>query len=147
MAEFTDGHIGKLDAKTGVATWYKIPTENARARRMRIDDQDRILFTEYRGNKVALFDSKTEKFSEWPMPEPWYGPYRAMMDKNGDIWTGGMNTDRVIRTDPKTGQSVEYLMPADTNMRSVYVDSTTKPVTLWTGSNHGAALVKVEPLD
>jgi streptogramin lyase len=147
MAEFTQGHIGKLDAKTGVATWYAIPTENARARRMRIDDHDRVLFTEYRGNKVARFDPKTEKFTEWPMPEPWYGPYRAMEDKNGDIWTGGMNTDRVIRTDTKTGQSVEYLMPSDTNMRSVWVDNSGPRPTLWTGSNHGAALVKVEPLD
>ena len=147
MAEFTEGHIGKLDAKTGQATWYTVPTPNARARRMTIDDQDRILFTEYRGNKVAMFDPKSEKFTEWAMPTAWFGPYRAAMDKNGEIWTGGMNTDRVVRLDPKTGQSVEYLMPSDTNMRSVFVDSKTTPVTLWTGSNHGAALVKVEPLE
>jgi streptogramin lyase len=147
MAEFTDGHLGKLDAKTGEATWYTVPTANARARRMTIDDQDRILFTEYRGNKVAQFDPKTEKFTEWAMPTAWYGPYRSTMDKNGEIWTSGMNTDRVVRTDSKTGQSVEYLMPSDTNMRSEFVDNRTTPVTFWTGSNHGAALVKVEPLD
>jgi len=27
------------------------------------------------------------------------------------------------------------------------VDNTTTPVTFWTGSNHGASIVKVEPLD
>jgi hypothetical protein len=32
-------------------------------------------------------------------------------------------------------------------MRRVFVDSTTTPVTFWTGSNHGASIVKVEPLD
>ena len=38
-------------------------------------------------------------------------------------------------------------MPSDTNMRTIFVDESTTPVTIWVGSNHGAALVKVEPLD
>jgi len=54
---------------------------------------------------------------------------------------------RAVRLDPKSGQSVEYLMPKDTNIRRVFVDNSTSPVTFWTGSNHGAAIVKVEPLD
>jgi hypothetical protein len=29
----------------------------------------------------------------------------------------------------------------------VFVDNSTSPVTFWTGSNHGASIVKVEPLD
>jgi virginiamycin B lyase len=114
---------------------------------MRIDDQDRILVTEYRGNKIAVFDTKTEQFTEYPLPTQYSGPYRAMIDKNGEIWTGGMATDRAIRLDPKTGTSVEYLMPSDTNMRTVFIDESTSPVTFWTGSNHAHALVKVEPLD
>ena len=146
MAEFTKGHIGKIDAKTGEVRWHAVPTPNARARRMNIDDQDRILFAEYRGNKVAMFDTKTEKFTEWPLPAQTY-PYRAAVDKKGDIWTGGMHSDRAVRIEPKTGATVEYLLPRETNMRTVFVDNSTTPVTFWTGSNHGAALVKVEPLD
>jgi hypothetical protein len=63
------------------------------------------------------------------------------------LWTGGMTTDRAVRLNPKTGQAIEYLMPKDTNMRRVFVDDTTTPVTFWTGSNHAASIVKVEPLD
>jgi len=146
MAEFQRGHIGKIDAKTGKVTWHVLPTPNARARRMVIDDQDRILVTEYRGNKVAMFDTRTEKVTEWPLPAYTY-PYRATVDKNGEIWTGGMHTDRAVRLDPKTGETVEYQLPKETNMRTVFIDNSTTPVTFWTGSNHGAALVKVEPLD
>jgi hypothetical protein len=29
----------------------------------------------------------------------------------------------------------------------VFVDSSTTPPTFWLGSNHGAAILKVEPLD
>src|SRR5262245_5125286 len=146
MAEFTKGHIGKLDAKTGQATWWKLPTENARARRMNIDDQDRIVVAEYRGNKVAVFDTRTEKVTEYPTPVSTW-PYRAAIDKNGDIWTGGMHSDRAVRINPKTGETVEYLLPRETNMRSAFVDNSTTPPTFWVGNNNGAALVKVEPLD
>jgi virginiamycin B lyase len=146
MAEFRRGHIGKIDAKTGKVTWYPLPTANGRARRMNIDDQDRIVVAEYRGNKIAIFDTRTEKFTEWPLPAHTW-PYRAAIDKNGEIWTGGMHSDRAVRVNPKTGETVEYLLPKETNMRTVFVDNSTTPVTFWTGSNHGAALVKVEPLD
>jgi streptogramin lyase len=146
MAEFTEGHLGTIDAKTLKVTWYATPTAHARARRMQIDENDHIIFTEYRGNKVAVFDPKTEQFSEYPLPPGTY-PYRANFDKNGDIWASTMSTDRVVRLHPKSGVAEQYLMPSDTNMRTVYVDNTTAPVSFWVGSNHDHALVKVEPLN
>jgi streptogramin lyase len=145
MAEFSEGHLGTIDAKTLKVTWYATPTAHARARRMQIDENDHIIFTEYRGNKVAVFDPKTEQFTEYPLPPGTY-PYRANFDKNGDIWASTMSTDRVVRLHPKTGVAEQYLMPSDTNMRTVFVDNTTSPVSFWVGSNHDHALVKVEPL-
>jgi streptogramin lyase len=146
MAEFTQGHIGKIDAKTTKVTWWPFPTPNARGRRMNIDDQDRIVVTEYRGNKVAVFDTRAEKFTEYDLPPRTY-PYRANFDRNGELWVSTMHTDRVVRLDPKTGTAVQYLMPSDTNMRTVFVDKSTTPTTFWVGSNHDHRLVKVEPLD
>jgi streptogramin lyase len=146
MAEFTEGHLGKIDAKTTEVTWYPLPTEHARARRLEIDDQDRVLVAEYRASKVALFDTKTKTFTEYALPEYTF-PYRADFDKNGEIWASTMSTDRVVRLDPKTGHSVQYLMPSDTNMRTVFVDNSTTPVTFWVGSNHDHRIVKVEPLN
>ena len=32
-------------------------------------------------------------------------------------------------------------------IRRVFVDSSTTPVTFWVGSNHGASIIKLEPLD
>ena len=146
MAEFTVGHLGKIDAKTTKVTWYPMPTRNARARRMVIDEQDRITVAEYRGNKVAVFDTRNEKFTEYDLPPRTY-PYRANFDKNGELWASTMHTDRVVRLDPKTNTAVQYMMPSDTNMRTVFVDNSTTPVTFWVGSNHDHRIVKVEPLD
>jgi streptogramin lyase len=58
-----------------------------------------------------------------------------------------MTSDRVIRLDPKRNEVVEYPLPRDTNMRRMFVDDSTTPPTFWVGSNHGASIVRVEPLD
>jgi hypothetical protein len=58
-----------------------------------------------------------------------------------------MITDQVTRLDTKSGASVDYLLPRSTNIRRVFVDNTTTPVTFWVGSNHGASIIKLEPLD
>jgi virginiamycin B lyase len=147
FTEIQTGKIGRIAAKTKEVKYYDTPTPNSGPRRIYMDAQERLWIGEYKANRVAMLDTKTEKFTEWLMPTPWTAPYYVMTDKNGEAWTGGMNTDRVVRLDPKTGQSIEYLMPKDTNVRRVFVDNSTSPVTFWTGSNHGASIVKVEPLD
>ena len=78
---------------------------------------------------------------------PWTNPYDAVLDKNGEVWTGGMNSDRVVRLNPKTGQVTEYQLPEETNIRRVFVDNSTTPVTFWVGNDHHASVVKLEPLD
>jgi virginiamycin B lyase len=145
--DFGADQIGRIDAKTGKYSFYKTPTANSNPRRGWFDPQDRLWFTEYRGDKLAMFDTKTEKFTEWQVPTPYTWPYDVLPDKNGELWTAGMSTDRVVRLDPKTGQATEYQLPKSTNVRRVWIDNSTTPVTFWVGSNHGASIVKVEPLD
>jgi streptogramin lyase len=147
LLDFAGEQIAKVDAKTGAITAYKTPTAYSRPRRGRVDGENRLWFAEYGGNAVGLFDPKTEKITEWQLATPWSAPYDVMPDDKGEVWAGGMFTDRVARLDPKTGEITEYLLPRSTNIRRVYVDSATTPSTFWTGSNHGASIVKVEPLD
>jgi streptogramin lyase len=145
--ELSNQDISKVDAITGEVTRYSTPTKNSGPRRGRTDAQDRLWFGEFRGNKIGMFDSRRGTFQEWPVPTPWTGPYDVVLDKNGDAWTGGMFSDRVVRVNTTTGQATEYLLPRSTNIRRVFVDNSTNPVTFWTGSNHGASIVKVEPLE
>ncbi len=149
-AWFTDiaaEYIGKVDKETMKVTLFQMPKKPAGPRRGMMDAQDRIWFGEYRGNRIGMFDTKTEKFQEWELPTPWSNPYDVAIDKNQEAWTGSMINDRVVRLDTKTGTFVEYLLPRETNIRRVFVDNSTTPVTFWVGNNHGASLVKVEPLD
>jgi virginiamycin B lyase len=113
MAEFTEGHLGKIDARTTEVTWYATPTAHARARRLQIDDQDRVLLTEYRTSKVAQFDPKTEKFIEYSLPEYTF-PYRANFDKNGELWASTMSTDFGLLVNMRNPSNVSQRRDAET---------------------------------
>jgi len=139
--------VGKIDARTGKITIYKTPTPGSGPRRGMMDAQDRLWFGENRADKIGMFDTKTQTFKEWAPPTPGAWPYDVTIDKNGDVWSGGEYNDRILRLNPKTGEFVEYLLPRQTNVRRVFVDDSTTPVTFWVGSNHGASIVKLEPLD
>jgi virginiamycin B lyase len=147
FTDFAQQQIGRVDAKTLKVTFYQLPTMKSAPRRGMMDSQDRMWFAEYRGDKIAMFDTKAEKFTEWQMPRRWAAPYDVTIDKNGEVWTGSMMDDRVARLDPKTGTFVDYLLPRETNIRRVFVDNSTSPVTFWVGSNHGGSILKVEPLN
>src|SRR5688572_15508398 len=139
--------IGRIDAKTGEVKLFSTPTKASGPRRGMMDPQDRLWFAQYRGNRVAVFDTKSERFQEWEVPTPWTGPYDVALDRNGEIWTGSMLNDRVVRVDPKSGAAVEYLLPRFTNIRRVFVDNHAPRNAFWVGSNHGASIIKVEPLE
>jgi virginiamycin B lyase len=146
--EFSGTSIGLRDAKTGMATIFQTPMKNSKPRRGRVDEQNRLWFAEYGGNAIALFDPKTAAIKEYPLPTKYGAAYDVAPNKDAsEVWTGSMLNDLVARLDTKSGQITEYLMPHPTNIRRVFVqDNGTKSV-LWVGNNHGAAIVKVEPLD
>ncbi len=145
--DFGGEAVGRVDAKSLTPTLFPTPTEKSRPRRTMLDAQGHLWFTEFAANKLAMFDLKSEAFKEWAVPTPHTYPYDVFRDKNGELWSGGMASDRVLRFDPQSGRAVEYLLPRPTNIRRVFVDNSTDPVTFWAGNNHDAAIVRLEPLD
>ena len=145
--EFGGASIGLRNAKTAEVTIWPTPTALSRPRRGRVDDQNRLWFAEYGGNGIGMFAPKSGVVKEWKMPTPWSAPYDVVATKNGEVWTGSMLTDQVSRLDTKTGEVVDYLLPKTTNIRRVFVDESSGRPVFWVGSNHGASIIKVEPLD
>ena len=144
----TDGnYLGKVDYATKQLSMIPTPTKNVRLRRGHFNAQNQLAFAEFAGNQIGVYDANTGKMTEFKLPTPWTDPYDAILDKHGELWTGNMSTDLITRLDPKTGKAVEYPLPRETNVRRVFVDNTTNPVTFWVGSNHGASIIKLEPGD
>jgi len=140
-------YIIKVDAQTKKVTPFATPTPDSGPRRGHMDAQDRLWFAEFRGNKIAMFDTRTEHFQEWPVRTPWTNVYDAILDDAGYAWAGGMNNDHVVRVNTSTGETVEYLLPKATNIRRVNVDNSTTRPSFWVGNNLGASLIRVEALD
>jgi streptogramin lyase len=148
LLEFGGTSIGIRDAKTGKVTIYRTPTAGSRPRRGRVDAQNRLWFAEYGANAIGFFDPKTAEIKEYKLPTKWGMPYDVATNKDAsEVWTGSMLNDQVARLDTKTGQITEYLLPRPTNIRRAYVQDTAKRPVLWVGSNHGASIIRVEPLD
>jgi hypothetical protein len=57
----------------------------------------------------------------------------------------GERSRAAVRSAERRG--IEYPLPRPTNIRRVFVDNSTNPVTFWAGNDHSAEIVRVEPLD
>jgi streptogramin lyase len=147
--DFTNEHIGRIDARTGDITLYETPTLGSRPRRGTVDSHDRVWYAGFGACVIGMFaPPRTGTFQEWRPPTPRTKPYDVAVDRKGDVWTGSMFTDRVVRLIPDTGEFMEYLLPRKgVNIRRVFVDDSTTPVTLWIGSNHGASIIALQALD
>ncbi|MEA2905050.1 MAG: hypothetical protein QOI12_2437 [Alphaproteobacteria bacterium] len=146
--EFGGTNVGLRDAKTGQTLVFRTPIPNSRPRRGRVDTQNRLWFAEYQGDAIGMFDAKKAEVKEYKLPTKWTSPYDVVPSKDAaEVWTGSMATDRVARLETNTGQIIEYQLPRTTNVRRVFLEETGPRPALWVGSNHGASIVKVEPLD
>jgi streptogramin lyase len=145
--DFGDESVGRVDARSFRATIYPTPTAHSRPRRTMLDDKGRLWFAEFAASKLGMFDLDRESIKEWDVPTPHTYPYDVYLDRDGELWSGSMSSDRVLRFDPQTGKSTEYLLPRQTNIRRIFIDNTTTPVTFWAGNNHHAAILKIEPLE
>ena len=148
LASLSDGIIGEVIAKTGKTANYPTPTPRSGSRRGHMDAEDRFWFAEFFSHQIGMFDTTTKQFREWPIPVPWAGPYDAIRDGNGSVWSGGMHTDLIYRLNPDSGEVTPYLLPTlSPNIRNIDVDSSTDPVSVWIGANHQAKIIRIEPLE
>jgi len=103
-------------------TWYATPTAKARARRMQIDEQNRILVTEYRTSRPRCSTPRRKNTSRI-QPAAVHVPYRAHFDKNGD---SGPDDEHDPRRAARSQDGSRAIPDAGRhNMRTVFVDNST----------------------
>jgi len=146
--DFRGSHIIGIDAVTRVARFWPVPTPNSSPRRSRMDAQDRFWFAEYTGDKIGMFDTRTETFQEWPTLPKYTTPYAVSApDRNGYVYATSNTAERLIRLDPRTGEMIHYQIPTDFDSKKIAHDPTTSRSTLWMVNTRNARIMKVEPLD
>ncbi len=79
-------------------------------------------------------------------------PVRPARSENVTFYATAAAAERAgfrpcLRCRPETAPGSPAWMGTATNIRRVFVDNNTTPVSFWVGSNDGASIVKVEPLE
>jgi streptogramin lyase len=112
-----------------------------------MDVQDRYWFGEYTGDRVGMFDTRTETFQEWPF-RPYSQPYTSTTpDPKGYVYAPSNMSERLMRLNPATGEVVEYLMPGNFDAKKIAYDPTASRVVMWMANTRNARMLRVEPLD
>ncbi len=142
----TNDKLWTTNGKTLETVWYDFPTKGAGCRRGHVDSEDRVWCAVFHGNRLAMFDPKTKKITEWTVPTEWTRPYDAQFDDKTYLWTAGMDNDFAVRLNSQTGEFTEYLMPHRTNVRHIEVQKSGVFSSMWLGDQHGATITRVEPL-
>ena len=142
-----NNYVVAVDGKTGAMKFIPIPTKFSLPRRGRMDSQGRYWFAQYFGDRIGMFDSRTEQVQEWPV-RTYSTPYTVSVpDRNGYVYAASNMSERVIRLDPPTGEIVEYLMPTQFDSKKIAVHPAKDRTEVWMANTRNAQLIKLEPLD
>ena len=97
----------------GGSTWNSAMPWAEGPRRMGADKQGHVVWVcNWWGGSLAKIDTQTLKVTMIPLPRPdVQEPYQAAVDKDHNVWINLMNSDEVIKFDPKTSQWTEYPFP------------------------------------
>ena len=147
--DYFGSYIVGISARTGEAKfWRRVPTGSSLPRRVRMDGEDRLWFAEYSGDRIGMFDTRTETFQEWPAEHKYTTVYAVSTpDRNGYVYATSNMTERLMRLDPRTGEIIEYQVPTEFDSKKLAHDPTTSRSTLWMVNTRTARILKVEPLD
>jgi streptogramin lyase/mono/diheme cytochrome c family protein len=117
--EYQGQHVGRLNSKTGKMERFPMDPErvvvdergvvgNIRGHSPHLDSMENVWFTAIRGNKIGMFDRKTEEIILWEIPSPHSFPYGIDMDQNDNVWFAEALGCKIGRFVPKTQEFTEY---------------------------------------
>ena len=97
-------------ALTGKISEWPVPTPKF-ARDPAIGPDGNIYIAVMQGNKIARFNTKTEQFTEWDLPEG-ARPHGLVVAGDGLVFYTGNGNGTIGELDPKTGKVIEHRTPS-----------------------------------
>ena len=135
-AQFTPDEVKMYEAAG--STWNTATPWAEGPRRMGADKQGHVVWVcDWWGGSLAKIDTQTLKVTLIPLPRPEsQEPYQAAVDKDHNVWVNLMNSDEVIKFDPKTSKWTEYPFPDSRSGNSLRFSARTRRQ----DGNHSALL-------
>ena len=137
-----DNKMGKLDPKTGKMSEVDMG-RGSRPRRVATAPDGMLWVANYGNGKLAKLDPNAMKVvKEYQLPHGNSGPYAVNTDGAGIVWVNEIDTDTVVRFDPKTEPMRVVNLPGkNTGIRKMVVDAQGR---LWYMGSHNGRLGVIE---
>jgi virginiamycin B lyase len=135
--------LGRVDPATGKITEMTLEA-GSRPRRMAVAPDGSLWVTLYGNGKLLHIDPATQKIvKEYALPHgPTGGPYAVTVDGAGVVWVNEIQTDTVVRLDPRIGVTRVFQLPSkDVGIRKMIVDADGR---LWYMGSHNGRLGVIE---
>jgi virginiamycin B lyase len=133
-----DNKLGKLDPRTGRMSELDMG-RGSMPRRMAAAPDGMMWVTLYGNGKLAKVDPAAMKLvQQYQLPAGSAGPYAVTVDGAGNVWANEINTDTVVRVDPKSGDMRVIKLPSsNVGIRKMIVDASGR---LWYMGSHNGRL-------
>lgn len=143
FCQLAGDRLGRLDPKTGAIT--ELPLERgSQPRRMAAAPDGALWVTLYGTGKLLRVDPAVQKVvKEYTLPAgDRGGPYAVTVDGTGIVWVNEIQTDSVVRLDPKTDALRVFPLPSrSVGIRKMIVDAEGR---LWYMGSHNGRLGVIE---
>ncbi len=129
-----------------------LPEALSSAQSITVDAAGRVWFSEKISNKLAVFDSKKNKFEIFPLPSSWgnLGFSKVVTGPGGDIWftmrrgTGNVKEPNILgRFSPEDGYFTKYALSIDAIPKDLYIGPDGE---IWFLAANKNSLYRVDPV-
>lgn len=106
--------IGRMDADSLKVTYYPVPDERTRIRRLDIDSEGNVWFVNSSLGKIGKLEVATGEITQWDSPSGERSHPYSMTVIDDIIWynESGMRPDALVRFDPTTQRFQSWAMPS-----------------------------------
>src|SRR5207247_874589 len=73
------------------------------------------------GDRIARFDTKSQKFNEWDLPAGAH-PHGLLVDKEGRVWYTGNGNGTIGELDPASGKVIQHKTPSGGSPHTLVID-------------------------
>ena len=145
--EFYGKHVGRLNPSTGKMDRFPMDPEgkvyNIQGHTPDLDSKENVWFTVITGNKMGVWDRKTEKVSLYEIPTPNSFPYGIDVDQQDNVYFAELFGCKVGVINSNTKQFKEYpALASPCSMNRVMVD---KEGIVWYSLNRSGLLGRLDP--
>jgi len=102
------GRLLRFNPANGNFTVVDIPTVGSFPFRLIMDQQGRVWFTEFLGNKIGVYDPSSNRLQEYVVPTDFSGPADLTFDKHGALWFTEAYNKSVAKFNIDNASFVEY---------------------------------------